>query len=189
MQITLNQLLKYIDRLSKRLNDSEEIIITNNKLTITPLTNIDEYNDFINRNILDTNTQKENITNFIIKFYTFMKLKSIVQDANHKVGLDKLMIELSILSKKINILNRFIINNKHLVENKELLPLDYYKSMFTDESRSTTINLYSINIDYIKELEQQIKLLERDKDKLSDEIALLNQTTLVEVSEDLLNDI
>ncbi len=180
IEMTLNQLLKKIDRLGTEMN----LPLKTDKLdfSITSVTTEEVFAAY--RKKCDdvqaqTNTQ---ISELLNKMDYYFELKNLVQVVNHEKGIDHLMLKQSMLSKKVAHIRKLITQSGYVdsdFSTDQDHPLDHFKSMFHDTFKMERVS--DTPYPDMKGWENIAEHLEKERLEVSDKIAMLNQITKVSV--------
>lgn len=184
MKMNLTKLHKVINRSSKDLTSVFSVDESfSGLLHITPSTSNDTFNVFIkNLNDVPEKTLKVMLTT-LTAFDEIERLKSILNEMNKQVGIDKLMLESSFLMKKIDKLTsiKSYVSPRTNYGETNNLSLDEIKSTFTENCKSHSYNYTADFKDFFEILSKKIDELKVQKIAVDDKIAELNQTTFVEI--------
>lgn len=110
-------------------------------------------------------------------------LRGILAGQNARHGIEQLLLREKALRRKLDSLSkaRCAIIQDCCNEVEECMPVDYYKTSFTDSCKSYSLEIPMFNDADIEKFARERDSLENSLRSVNDEIASLNQTTTVEV--------
>lgn len=190
-KITLSYLHKLIKRKEKEVlelkDDIRNLISKDFTIIITPSTTESIFENFKNSNIENNEKIKDYIDKLCKIISEVKRLKIILNKENALCGINELMIESSHLMKKIHMLEELHSYSLSYKMNDEFYTTDPMteladiKSSFTDNNKRFEKSKYSITDKEVNEIKSYIDYLKLEKEKKDDEIAILNQKTLIEI--------
>lgn len=110
-------------------------------------------------------------------------LKMEIAAANEKYGIGALLARASSLGRKIRHLENVLelVREKHALDLSPIMPMDYYKSAFTERERSYSLAVYLFDENDLEDLRREHRKLLDDQQAINDKIAELNQSNILDI--------
>lgn len=111
-------------------------------------------------------------------------LKNILNEENQKTGIAQKLVRSTILSRRIEYLQNFIdlVRSNHASGMEEIGDVEVYKTTFTEQQKYYDLELFIFSEDDLAHLTKQRHMLIEERQRLSDEIATMNQKHTVQAS-------
>lgn len=110
-------------------------------------------------------------------------LKGVLEEENRKNGIAEKLLAISALQRKQSELERYQLQVAPFCADQWQIakPAEYYKTAFTETNPVYQLQCSLFNSDYPGELKKEWSALENRRQILDDELAQLNQTTIVQI--------
>lgn len=120
----------------------------------------------------------------LLKLFNYIEyLKMRLAEANAACGITAKLTRLNTLTRQIRAYEDFV-NLVRLDYDNGLDPVkdvDFYKSAFTEDTRSYSLTLYLYDESSLKGFEERLGAMRRERQSLDDQIASLNQKNNIEI--------
>lgn len=183
--VTLSQLLKYVARFQGSIEEAVGLEPQVREMVVTPATTQEEFDRFMADAATTVIEANQGLDRFTSMYDALGKLRGIIADMNHEKGIDKLMTAQSLAAKKANWLRIHVVPAFSVAKGGSARTLAHYQSAFTETCKSDTVRVLGTDealAERVKGLADQCK---REAARISDEIARINQTTEIDLPDDL----
>ena len=161
-------------------------LFKNKSIKVTAATSEETFNKALMSSIVDCEyIESSGIAEAETCIKNHFAIRKIIKDKNDEVGITDLMIEKEILENKLNIITSVLSKTSCIQAENTIYSFQEVQSLFTETSKLQIINTAFITDSLKHKLETVGEELRAAIKKISDEIAFLNQTTIIEFSDDM----
>lgn len=170
------------ESISQIQNDisARKLLYSFNILQGTKDEDLEAFKNRINKKKRELLSRMENMSR-LLDYIEYLRV--ILAEQNVRHGIEPLLLREKALRRKLDTLAkaRWSIIQDCGNEVDDLMPVDYYKSSFTDSCKSHTLEIPMFNDADIEKFARERESLENSLRSVNDEIATLNQTRIVEI--------
>lgn len=170
------------DSISQMQNDISacKLLYSFNILQGTKDEDLDEFKNKINKKKLQLLSRMEKMSR-LLDYIEY--LRGVLAEQNVRHGIEPMLLREKAIRRKLDTLikARWAIIQDCINDVETCMPVDYYKTSFTDSCKSYALEIPMFNDADIEKFVKERDSLENTLRTVNDEIATLNQTTVVEV--------